>query len=72
MVICSTCKTEKKKSKVFSVPINSMTLEVHYDHTFWDEDDNFHNHNHSTNTYGCSNKHEFTIKEHCAFGDCCD
>ncbi|KKN55036.1 hypothetical protein LCGC14_0586370 [marine sediment metagenome] len=70
-MICQKCLDSDRKSRVFSDPITCMTAEVKYDNSYWDELGEFHNHNHHSYNYKCSNGHTFSIKDHCAFGDCC-
>ena len=69
---CPVCIIAGKKSKVFSVVSTCVTMEIKPDQTFYDEEGNYHNHNHSKWGYRCSNEHIFNNITHCEFGDCCE
>jgi len=69
---CPKCINEGLKSTVRSVPITCMTMEIKYDHSYWDEAGEYHNHNHYKSDYNCSNGHDFIITDHCNQKDCCD
>ena len=70
---CPDCVNEGLKSKVVSIPIVCMTAEVKYDHSWYDEEGEYHNHNHYKSHYKCSNAHEFIITDHCDnCKDCCN
>ena len=71
-MICPECVIKKLKSRVTQVFDPCCTLEVKYDHTYWDEKGLHHDHNHNTSDFTCSNGHEFTKIYHCDQEDCCD
>ena len=72
LVICPQCKIEGLKSTVVFVHAKCMTMEVKYDHSHYDENGRYHNHNHNLSNYKCSNNHEYSHISHCEYGDCCN
>ena len=69
---CPECIDKGLKSNVKYIPRTCMTLEMKYDHSWWDSEDLHHDHNHHSSNYECSNGHGFSHTYHCEQKDCCD